>query len=60
MDLSPHTLAFLEHEMKQIKGDPTRDSEEQAHASTVLRRIEWEMEQDQETNDDFEVSELLS
>lgn len=60
MDFSPPVLAFLEHEMTQITDDSTRDATEQAHAATVLGRIEWEMEQTRDTNDDREVSELLS
>lgn len=48
MDLSPRLLAFLEYEMKQIKNDPDRRSEDRTHASTVLGRIEGEIEWEKE------------
>lgn len=49
MDLTPRQLAFLEHEMKQIIESDDRDYEDKSHASTILGRvngdIEWEKEQ---------------
>jgi hypothetical protein len=44
MDISPRILAFLEHEMKQIKDDDSQPLGERKHASTVLGRIEGEIE----------------
>jgi len=50
MDFSPRILAFLEHEMKEIKNDPTRSGADRKHASTVLGRIEGELEWEAEHN----------
>jgi hypothetical protein len=62
MDLSPRLLAFLEHEMKQIMEDPDRDLEDREHASTVLGRIEGEIEyeKEQQLKEDAEASELFA
>lgn len=60
MDLSPHVLAFLEHEMNRIKDDPTRESDDRILASTVLDRIEEEKSWEGDVSSNFEVSELLS
>lgn len=56
MDFTPRQLAFLEHEMTQIIEADDRDGEDKAHASSVLGRvegeIEWEKEQHQNGVDD--------
>jgi hypothetical protein len=44
MELSPRLLAFLKHEMEQIKDDPERDMEDRSHASSVLGKVEGEVE----------------
>lgn len=62
MDLSPRLLAFLEYEMKQIKNDQSRPSDDRAQASTILGRIEGEIEweEEQHTNGNFNSVELFS
>jgi|GEM_PF-2810573 hypothetical protein len=62
MELTPRLLAFLEHEMEQIKDDRDRRAEDRKHASSVLGRIEGEIawEKKQHKNDDVNTSELLS
>lgn len=62
MELSPRLLAFLEFEMRQIVEDRTRDSEDRAHASSVLGRIEGEMEweESQHENGDVDAAELFA
>jgi hypothetical protein len=50
MELTPRQLAFLEHEMKQIKNDQSRPSEDRSHASSVLGRIEGEIEHKKDQN----------
>lgn len=64
MNLTPRQLAFLEHEMEEIKNDSDRDSEDRSHASSVLGRIEgeleWEEEQHKEVNDSESPTELFS
>lgn len=47
MEFSPRILAFLEHEMREIKNDTSRANEDRSHASTVLGRIEGEIEMNQ-------------
>ncbi|WP_020220974.1 hypothetical protein [Halarchaeum acidiphilum] len=44
MELTPRQLAFLEHEMKKIMDDDSRRQSEKSHASSVLGRIEGELE----------------
>ncbi len=62
MDLNTRLLAFLEHEMQQIVDDRDRDSEDRHNASTILGRIEGEMEWEQEQikNGDVDAEKLLS
>lgn len=48
MEFSPRILAFLQYEMREIKNDRDRPQEERTHASTVLGRIEGEIEINQE------------
>jgi hypothetical protein len=50
MELSPRLLAFLEHEMKQIKDDRSRDGEDRTHAASVLGRIEEEIDHQEQMN----------
>jgi hypothetical protein len=50
VDLNPRLLAFLEHEMKKVKNDKSRPSEDRHHASSVLGRIEGELEWEEEQN----------
>lgn len=53
MNLTPRQLAFLEHEMENIKDDPSRANEERSHASTLLGKVEGEIEfeKDQHRNE---------
>lgn len=62
MELTPRLLAFLAHEMEEIKDDKSRDSEDRHHASSVLGRIEGEMEweQNQHLNGDADPEELFA
>ena len=48
MEFSPRILAFLQYEMREIKNDRDRPQEERTHASTVLGRIEGEIEWEEE------------
>jgi hypothetical protein len=57
MDLTLRQLAFLEHEMEQIIDDSTRDSEDRSHASSILGRIEGEIEWEEEQHDELNGSE---
>lgn len=61
MDLNPRLLAFLKHEMEKIKNDENRPGEDRHHASSVLGRIDGELEweEEQNTNNGSEV-ELFS
>ncbi|MBX0323027.1 hypothetical protein EGH21_08310 [Halomicroarcula sp. F13] len=62
MELNPRLLAFLEHEMQNIMDDPDRDDEDRAHASTILGRVEGEIEWEEEQayNGDVDATELFS
>ena len=61
MEFSPRILAFLEHEMEEIKEDRERSQEARKHASTVLGRIEGEIEMNKRQHNDQEneTGELL-
>ncbi|WP_218927243.1 hypothetical protein [Halosimplex rubrum] len=52
MDLSPppRLLAFLKHEMEEIKNDPDRSLEDRNHASSVLGKVNGEIEWEKEQN----------
>jgi hypothetical protein len=50
VDLNPRLLAFLKHEMEQIKNDDSRPGEDRHHASSVLGRIDGELEWEEEKN----------
>ena len=54
MELSLRLLAFLEHEMEKIKNDQERDTEDRHHASSVLGRIEADLEWEQDQHTDQE------
>lgn len=64
MDLTLRQLAFLEHEMEQIMDSDERDSEDRSHASSILGRIEgeieWEEERHKEVSDFESPTELFS
>ena len=52
MDLTLRQLVFLEHEMEQIMDSDERDSEDRSHASSILGRIEGEIEWEEEQHDE--------
>ena len=52
MDLTLRQLVFLEHEMEKIVDSKDRDSEDRSHASSILGRIEGEIEWEEEQHDD--------
>lgn len=64
MELTVRQLAFLEHEMTEIKNDRNRPSEDRSHASSVLGRIEEVIEHEKEENAEgtveAEATELFS
>lgn len=62
MDFIPRQLAFLEHEMQQIKDDPEREGSERSHASSVLGKVEGELEfkEEQSLNGQTDAEELFS
>lgn len=64
MNLTLRQLVFLEHEMEKIVDSKDRDSEDRSHASSVLERIEgeieWEQERHKEVNDFESPTELFS
>ena len=60
MNLNPRLLAFLEHEMRKIKNDRSRPGEDRKHASSVLGRIEEEIEINEESHEDLNAEELFS
>ena len=60
MDLNPRLLAFLEHEMRKIKNDQERSAEDRKHASSVLGRIEGEIEMNKQSHEDLNAEELFS
>lgn len=62
VELNPRLLAFLKHEMEKIMDDRDRDSEDRSPASSVLGRIEGEIEweKDQKRNGDNKATELSS
>ena len=60
MDLNPRLLAFLEHEMKKVKNDRGRPQEDRKHASSVLGRIEGEIEINEESHEELNAEELFS
>lgn len=51
MDFSPRILAFLEHELREIKDDRERPQEDRKHASTALGRIEGQIELNEEAHE---------
>ena len=53
MDLTLRQLVFLEHEMEQIMDSDDRDHEDRSHASSILGRIEGEIEWEEEQHDDL-------
>jgi len=60
MEFNPRILAFLQYEMKQIKNNPNRDTEDREHASTVLGCIEGELEyREEHYNGETNPTELL-
>lgn len=64
MNLTLRQLVFLEHEMEKIADSKDRDSEDRSHASSVLERIEgeieWEQERYKEVNEFESPTELFS
>lgn len=62
MDLNPRLLAFLEHEMKKIKNDKNRRSEIRHNASSVLGRVEadLEMEHKKHAESNIDTDELFA
>ena len=48
MDLTLRQLVFLEHEMTQIIESDDRDYEDKSHASSILGRVEGEIEWEEE------------
>ena len=60
MDLNPRLLTFLKYEMEQIKDDADRPGEDRKHASTVLGRIEGELEWEEEQHEELNAPELFS
>lgn len=50
MDLTPRQLAFLEHEMENIIEADDRDFEDKSHASSILGRVEGEIEWEKDQN----------
>ena len=48
MNLTLRQLVFLEHEMEQIVDSKDRDSEDRSHTSSVLERIEEELQRKEE------------
>ena len=62
MNLTPRQLAFLEHELTQIIEADDRDHEDKAHASSILGRVEGEIEweKEQQLNGDAEAEELFA
>ena len=60
MDLNPRLLSFLKHEMEQIKDDKDRPGEDRKHASSVLGRIEGEIEMNKESHEEVNAKELFS
>ncbi|WP_158283848.1 hypothetical protein [Halorubrum sp. PV6] len=44
MDLTLRQLVFLEHEMEKIVNSKDRDSEGRSYASSVLERVEEELQ----------------
>ena len=64
MNLTPRQLVFLKDEMEKIVDSKDRDSEDRSHASSVLGRIEgeleWEEEQHEEANGAEKPTELFS
>ena len=59
MGFSPRILAFLEHEMREIKDVKDRRQEDRKHASTVLGRTEGETETNKRRNAESEGSQEL-
>ena len=60
MNLTLRQLVFLEHEMEKIADSKDRDSEDRSHASSVLERIEGEIEWEEEQHGDLNAPDLLS
>lgn len=50
MDLNPRLLAFLKYELKQIQDDRDRAGEDRKMASTLVGRIEAEIEKQENTH----------
>jgi len=48
MNLNARQLAFLKHEMQQIKDDPDRDLEDRNHASSLLGRAEADIQHEKQ------------
>lgn len=48
MNLTLRQLVFLEHEMEKIVDSKDRDSGDRSHASSVLERIEEELQRKEE------------
>lgn len=48
MNLTLRQLVFLEYEMEQVVDSKDRDSEDRSYASSVLERIEGEIECEEE------------
>ncbi|UBF19747.1 hypothetical protein M1M41_gp086 [Halorubrum sodomense tailed virus 4] len=56
MQFTPKHLAFLEHEMEQIKDDPDRDYEDRTIASEIFGKVEGEIEWEKERQHNGNVS----
>ncbi|UBF19623.1 hypothetical protein HRTV-10_gp39 [Halorubrum tailed virus 10] len=56
MQLSPKHLAFLEHELEQIKDNPDRDYEDRTIASEIFGKVEGEIEWEKERQHNGDVS----
>lgn len=57
MNLTLRQLVFLEHEMEKIVDSKDRDSEDRSHASSILGRIEGEIEWEEEQHEEFNGSD---
>ncbi|AAL54987.2 hypothetical protein HfxHF1_455 [Halophage HF1] len=56
MQLTPKHLAFLEHEMEQIKDDLDRDYEDRNLAAEIFGMVEGEIEWEKERQHNGDVS----
>lgn len=64
MNLTLRQLVFLEHEMEKIVDSKDRDSEDRSYVSSILGRIEgeieWEKEKHEQQNGSDKPTELFS